>query len=200
MAKELDCEYFVLEQKPLISDTRRDGELLEITFKDDPSNLVATDCVTSTSGTQYFFSGKIADIIKTFKIYGLKIEPTIWFGKQKKRTETFFEFDYDSMAEPEPSAVHDIMDMEKSVYKETKKVKTFRKEKYEFSVYDTEKFVIDEKKVKDIPLEKRLIFRLDQAPIRFVFHKSVVEAIMAANPTGIKFIPLEGAKLIKCYA
>jgi hypothetical protein len=69
------------------------------------------------------------------------------------------------------------------------------KEKSEFTkprrAYFISKFVLDREALKKIPLEKRLVFVLKEAPSRVVFHKSVVDAIMAENPTGVQFRPIE---------
>jgi predicted glycosyltransferase len=73
----------------------------------------------------------------------------------------------------------EAMDKEKSEYE------------YEFRIYSIYKFVLDREALKKIPLEKRLVFRLREALSRTVFHKSIVDAIMAENPTGVQFRPIE---------
>jgi hypothetical protein len=199
MANELNCEYFFLEPNPLISDYEKWGDVMNIKFSADPSNKVSEDYVTGMDGLPRFLSGRLAEVLKGLKVYGLKIEPTAWAGKQKKRTETFFEFGVSPEGgESWQSYQLDIMDMEKSKFAE--KTKKDKRRGLEWTVYDIDKFAIDEKKLKNIPLEKRLIFGLDQAPRYLAFHKNVVEAINAINPTGIKFVPLEGAELPKGHA
>ena len=52
--------------------------------------------------------------------------------------------------------------------------------------------ILDKKKLAKIPLEERLVFRLDEGPSIKVFHKSIVEKIMSVNPTGLEFRSLLG--------
>jgi hypothetical protein len=47
--------------------------------------------------------------------------------------------------------------------------------------------VLDKKVLENIPLEKRLVFRLGEGISKLIYHKSVVDAIMAVNPEGIRF-------------
>jgi len=48
----------------------------------------------------------------------------------------------------------------------------------------------DSKKMKEISLEKRLIFRLSLGRSYFIFHESIVEKIMSINPVGFEFIKI----------
>lgn len=47
--------------------------------------------------------------------------------------------------------------------------------------------VLNEEYLKTIPLEERLVFFLSENGVKQFFHKSVVDAIMAINPVGLKF-------------
>jgi len=53
------------------------------------------------------------------------------------------------------------------------------------------KLVLDKRILETIPLEKRLIFRLAEDWSFQLFHLSIVNAIMAVKPEGIKFINIE---------
>ena len=75
-----------------------------------------------------------------------------------------------------------VMDLEKSVYDWMETIK---------SANPIEKLVLNEKLLSEIPLEKRLIFKLEENHTFEIFHKSVVDAIMAANPEGIQFTKVE---------
>jgi hypothetical protein len=49
------------------------------------------------------------------------------------------------------------------------------------------KLVLDEEKLKSIPLNERLVFRMPEYRVESLFHKSVVDAVMATNPEGVVF-------------
>jgi hypothetical protein len=53
------------------------------------------------------------------------------------------------------------------------------------------KLVLDKKVLEKIPLDKRLIFRLGEDPAYQLFHISIVDAIMAVKPEGIRFTNIE---------
>jgi len=53
------------------------------------------------------------------------------------------------------------------------------------------KIVLDTEVLSKIPLQERLIFRLGEMSAFQLFHKSVVDAIMATEPTGIRFVKVE---------
>lgn len=61
----------------------------------------------------------------------------------------------------------------------------------DINLEDVEKLVLDRKKLAAIPLKKRLIFRLKEDRSYQLFHASVVEAIMAIKPEGIRFTNIE---------
>jgi hypothetical protein len=53
------------------------------------------------------------------------------------------------------------------------------------------KLVLDKKVLEKIPLQKRLIFRLKEDISYELFHVSIMESIMGANPEGIHFTNIE---------
>ena len=74
------------------------------------------------------------------------------------------------------------MDKEKSKYKESKGARRRIRLK---------KLVIDEEIIKDIPIEKRLVFELTEGASMFLYHKSIRDAIIAQNPQGIRFVNVD---------
>jgi hypothetical protein len=56
---------------------------------------------------------------------------------------------------------------------------------------DIEKIVLDKEKLAAVPLEDRLVFVAKEDPAFILYHKSVVDIIMAANPEGVVFTPVE---------
>jgi len=57
-------------------------------------------------------------------------------------------------------------------------------------IFGLEKLVLDDSLLSVIPLNQRLIFMMKESA-RVLFHKSVVERIMATDPINIIFIPCE---------
>ncbi|MER2497080.1 hypothetical protein ABS858_13360 [Vibrio neptunius] len=53
-----------------------------------------------------------------------------------------------------------------------------------------EKIVIDENFLAETPLNQRLIFMMEESA-RILFHRTIVERIMATNPINTTFIPCE---------
>jgi hypothetical protein len=58
-------------------------------------------------------------------------------------------------------------------------------------ILDIDKLVLDEDVLRDIPLQERLAFRLEEAVVH-VFHRSVVDRVMSLTPPaeGLRFIPV----------
>ncbi|GHT57737.1 hypothetical protein FACS18945_2690 [Bacteroidia bacterium] len=176
---ENEFEYYLIDSKddqtyPLIKEVGYEPDainptLIEIAFNDPiPRKPVMADLL---EGADYFIKQKIADVIIGLKLDYIKLTDTKWVGKQKNITEKYYHLTVDN----------DIaaMDKEKSEYV------------YKYRVYSIRQFVLDREALKKIPLEKRLVFVLKEALSNVVFHKSVVDAIMAENPIGVQFRPIE---------
>jgi len=73
------------------------------------------------------------------------------------------------------------MDMKKSVY-------DFNERRQ--SVTGVEKFTLDSEKLSQIPLEKRLVFRMKEYGVYNMFHQSVVEHLNKFDLKGMRFIPV----------
>jgi hypothetical protein len=72
------------------------------------------------------------------------------------------------------------MDKEKSDFEED-----------DYGDYNIESFQLDEKVLKKIPLEERLVFKLKEDGTIELYHRSVVDAIMATKPEGVMFTKVE---------
>jgi hypothetical protein len=57
-------------------------------------------------------------------------------------------------------------------------------------IIDMTKILLDSEKITEIPLEKRLIFKLNEFNLHEIIHESIVEKIMDTSPEGVKFWPL----------
>lgn len=73
------------------------------------------------------------------------------------------------------------MDMKKSVY-------DFNERRQ--SVTSVEKFTLDSEKLSQIPLEKRLVFRMKEYGVYNMFHQSVVDHLNKFDLKGMRFIPV----------
>jgi hypothetical protein len=72
------------------------------------------------------------------------------------------------------------------------------KDKSEYSRIDTkgrwggiEKMIVNDTEMAKIPLEERLMYVSKEDPAHIFYHKSIVDAIMSVNPTGVRFIRVE---------
>lgn len=120
------------------------------------------------------FSRKIYDILQPMNIYGLQLLPATIRGKKEERYNDYWvAYVYNRIA---------CLDMEHSQY-EISRVNG--------KVKNIIKFYLDNKKLTEIPLEKRLVFLLEEDMPKRIYHKSIVDAIMSVNPVGIRFYPIE---------
>ena len=115
-------------------------------------------------------SQKIHDILAKLNIKGLQLIPATIIGKNDEKFEKYWFLNiYNKIS---------AMDREKS---------TFDWDDDLSLANPIEKLVLNEKLLSGIPLEERLIFRLEENKVFEIYHKSVVDAIMATNPEGIMF-------------
>ena len=61
----------------------------------------------------------------------------------------------------------------------------------QYGMYHIDSFKLDTKVLEKIPLEERLVFKLKEGETKKLYHKSVVDVIMATNPEGVQFIKVE---------
>jgi hypothetical protein len=131
--------------------------------------------------TDYFGDGgseivsqKIYNVLNPLNIEGIQLMPsTIYDPKNKKIYDNcYFLHIYNYI---------ECLDRDKSEYDYDEELNTF---------HSIDKLLLDASVLSKIPLEKRLIFRLSEFYVEQLFHKSIVEKIMAANPEGIRFVKL----------
>lgn len=121
------------------------------------------------------FSQKIIDVLTTMGIEGTQFVPAIVSGLNGEEYRDYY-------------IVHcyarkEVFDKERSVY-----------EYDEDDGYwdDIEKLFLDVDLLSKIPLSQRLIFKPKETTRFELYHQSVVDAIMAVNPEGVQFIPVDG--------
>ncbi|MGR5096719.1 hypothetical protein ACPV5O_25925 [Vibrio maritimus] len=75
----------------------------------------------------------------------------------------------------------DAIDHDKSRYKRYKRGR----------ISGMKNIILDKRKLSQIPLERRLIFRDSCWGFYLFFHKTIVDEILSFNPTGVEFVPVE---------
>ncbi len=120
------------------------------------------------------FSQKIADVLQPMNIEGLQLVPTTVVGNDGAEYENYYiAHIYKHIS---------CMDMYNSKYTISP---------LDGDVTDIRRFFLDKEKLAKIPLEKRLIFLLKEDIAKRIYHKSIADAIMATNPVGIQFYPIQ---------
>lgn len=115
-------------------------------------------------------SEKIYNVINSLKINGLQLIPSIITGKNGELYEDYW---YIHIFNRYPA-----MDRKKSIYSWVESIQVAN---------PIEKLFLNTKYLETIPIEDRLIFRLQENSTKQLYHKSVVDAIMDVNPEGLKF-------------
>lgn len=120
-------------------------------------------------------SRKIADALKPLDIYGIQLIPTKIRNNKTNDIypDYFVVYVYNTIK---------CLDMKHAEYK------TFESNG---KIQSINKLILDKEILSKIPLEKRLVFLLGEARSMRIYHKSIVDAIMAVNPEGIIFRPIK---------
>jgi hypothetical protein len=139
-----------------------------------PSKPRLSDAM-SLNGSCSVFSKKIYDTLSQHEIKGLQLVPTIIRGRKDETFDNYLIANiYQEMA---------FFDEKETEYGWMNEMT----EEWE----DIEKIVLDREKLAAGPLEDRLVFVSKEACKFILYHKSVVDIIMAVNPEGIVFTPVE---------
>ena len=183
MAMENEFEYYVMNSKgddtyPLLKVVGRkyteEGleSLLYLEFNDPvPQNPVMADFL---SGPYDFVSGRIADVMKSFDMEGVEFIPGELTDHKGRTIKDYY-----------------CINVECNTYEAMDKVKSDYEYDEDVDCYWVNKIVLDKEVLKQIPSNRRLGFRLEEKPGYFLYHKSIVDAIITANPTGVVFRNIE---------
>ena len=120
------------------------------------------------------FSEKIYDVLSPMNIEGVQFVPAIINGKNGESYENYWIVNTYMPIE--------CFDKEKSVYKIGGFTNCWER---------IEKIYLDKNLLSKIPINKRLIFKPKETSMFELYHKSIVDAIMAVNPEGIRFVKVE---------
>lgn len=134
-----------------------------------PRNPVVGDYLSQPESV---VSKKIADVMIPMKIKGIQLIPATVMSNKGDLYEDFYYIHIYNHIE--------AMDKEKSDFKVNK-----------YGIYFINSFRLDEKVLKEIPLKERLVFKLKEKGALKLYHRSVVDAIMATEPEGVQFIRVE---------
>jgi hypothetical protein len=124
------------------------------------------------SQTESIVSEKIKNVLEPLKIKGIQLIPATVTSNKGDLYEGYYYI----------HIYHRIkaMDMKNSVY-----------EQLSGGSYSVDRFTLENDILAEIPLEERLIFKLKESPTKKLYHKSIVDAIMAVNPIGVQFTKVE---------
>lgn len=117
------------------------------------------------------FSEEIKDILGKLNIYNTQLLP----AKVKINSEITLDYYHLHIY----NLIPEVIDYENSEY-----------EGEEDDIDYMSKIMLNPNKITEIPLEKRLVFKLEEFPFREIFHKSIVDKIMEVEPLGVAFWPL----------
>jgi hypothetical protein len=123
------------------------------------------------SQTESIVSEKIKNVLEPMNIKGIQLIPaTVTSNKGDVYDGYYYIHVYHRIR---------AMDMNDSVYEQ------------DDDYFSIERFNLDKDVLREIPLEERLVFKLRESPTEKLYHKSVVDAIMAVNPVGVQFTRVE---------
>ncbi|GHU70342.1 hypothetical protein FACS189413_10560 [Bacteroidia bacterium] len=123
------------------------------------------------SQTESIVSEKIKNVLEPLKIKGIQLIPATVTSNKGEVYEGYYYIHIYHRIE--------AMDRENSKYEQ------------DDDYFSIDRFFLDKKILEKIPLEERLIFKLKESPTEKLYHKSIVDAIVAVNPTGVQFIKVE---------
>jgi hypothetical protein len=126
------------------------------------------------SQTESIVSEKIKNVLAPLKIKGIQLIPaTVTSNKGDLYEDYYYIHLYNIIKAMD-------MDVNNSVYKQRNG-----------GSYSIDRFTLDKDVLGKIPLEERLVFRLKEDESIKLYHKSIVDAIMSINPTGVQFTKVE---------
>ena len=170
-----NSKYYFVKPKsdqayPLVDILEEDDDLWELELSSPvPRKPVMADFL---SGAKDVFDKRIADVMQSMNMEGVQ-----FFPAEIDDTKGNIHDNYVCVIVDDNT--YELADKERSV-----------------STSDGKKMIIDREKLSEIPLNKRLGMRLREAPGYYLYHQSVVDAIMALEPTGMYFQDIEDYEIL----
>ncbi|MEO6329419.1 MAG: DUF1629 domain-containing protein [Ginsengibacter sp.] len=165
LAGDDNCPTYLYEEGPM-----ENPKLMSFRIrKPVPKNPKIVDYHSTPNSV---ISKKIHDVIAPLKIEGIQLLPSTIKVKDKELIKNYW-------------AIH--------IYNRIKclDLKLSKCTSDDDMLDDVEKLILDKKKLKAIPLAKRLVFRLEEDYSYQLYHVSIVEAIKAVDPVGVGFTNIE---------
>ena len=181
-----EFKYYIMKRKsdqvyPLLRITGRDyseGRQIKLVYLEFNSPIPRKPVMADfLSGSETIVSKRIANAMQQLNMDGVQFVPT-------ELTDTKGNITEDYVCVVVANNTYEALDKEDSEYM------------FDEPIYEIEKIVLDREVLGKIPLNKRLGFRLKEAPGYSLYHQSVVDAIMALEPTGIYFRDIEDYELL----
>ena len=156
------------------------ADILEVIIRPPvPRKPVMADFL---SGSKDVFDKRITDVMQSMNMEGVR-----FFPAEVDDTKGNIHNNYTCVYVDDNT--YNLLDLEKSTYE-------VDDDDEDEIIYTAQRVVIDRKKLNEIPLNKRLGMRLDEAPGYTLYHQSVVDAIMALEPTGMYFQDIENYEIL----
>jgi hypothetical protein len=158
-------QYIFFNQVKVIQNPQVMEFSLKKPYPDNPATIDHFSCMES------IFSEKIKNVLESFKIKDIQFIPAvIKNGKCKEYNKFYF--------------MH--------IYRHIKAL-DWKASKFgnEDGMFTIERYALDHTVLGNIPMEERLVFRLSENASMRIYHKTIVDEIMAKSPKGIEFIKIE---------
>ena len=120
-------------------------------------------------------STRIKEILESFSLKNVQFVPATVEDKNGNEIEGYYI--------PHIYNLIRCVDTQKSEYRD-------KSRNANIPVYDIKKLVLDNEVLDQIPLEDRLVFALEEQGLKRLYHRSVVEKILALKPDGVAFYQL----------
>lgn len=167
--------YYIMRRKkdetyPLIKILDINSRPMKLTLSNPvPSRPVMADYL---SGAEDFVTKRVVSAMQKMDLSGVRFIPTELPDKQGGIIKDYLCINVEENT-------YEAMDKQKSDYA------------YKDNCFLINKIILDKNALESIPLNKRLAFRLSEAPGYNLYHKWLVESIRAINPTGVFFQNIE---------
>ena len=188
-----EFKYYIMKRKsdqayPLLRIIGRDyseGRQIKLVYLEFNSPIPRKPVMADfLSGSETIVSKRIADAMQQLNMDGVQFIPT-------KLTDTTGNVTEDYVCVVVKNNTYLALDKDKAKYRVDKD-----EDDEDDDIYNVSKVVLDREVLGEIPLNKRLGFRLKEAPGYSLYHQSVVDVIMALEPTGLYFRDIEDYELL----
>lgn len=146
---------------------------------EDKNKWPIPDVLVDTSGA--LIPKKIYDIVKSYKVHGMQLCPSVYVDDDGKRFDQFWYLGfYEELY---------CLDKDNSTIQEFDFDGDDDDEEDEDERLEVYRYVLDSRILDPIPLESRLVFKMGGCSDKYIFvHKKIVDIFVAEKVTGVRFI------------